>query len=54
MKQVTIPEKIALVTGGKVQKAAGWFWDTEKQVLYVYAKDETKTELKQKEPSTIV
>lgn len=53
LKNIMIPEKIALISNGKVQKAAGWFWDTEKQVLYVYPKDEIKYEGNEKEPTPI-
>ncbi|WP_214795241.1 MULTISPECIES: hypothetical protein [unclassified Exiguobacterium] len=52
MNQFTLPEKVAIVSEGKVQKAAGWFWDSEKNILYVYLNNEIKNSInKAKEPA---
>lgn len=51
LKRVGLPEKVAVVSGGKVKKAAGWFWDSEKGVLYVYPTNEIKSSDNTKEPA---
>lgn len=51
MNQFTLPEKVVIVSEGKVQKAAGWFWDSEKSILYVYPNNEIKSSIKAKEPA---
>ena len=47
-----MPEKLAVVSGKTIKDVAGWFWDDQHQVMYIYTQEEFSNKVTKKEPTT--
>ncbi|MBQ6459533.1 MAG: hypothetical protein IKG65_06180 [Exiguobacterium sp.] len=51
MKEIKMPDKIAIVSGKAIKEVSGWFWDDQHQVMFIYTKEEPVNINTKKEPS---
>ncbi|KGI85364.1 hypothetical protein JY98_03600 [Exiguobacterium mexicanum] len=50
LQDIKMPEKIAVVSGKTVKDVIGWFWDDQKEVMYIYTQEEITHRVTKKEP----